>query len=113
MEMTFEALSRANEARQAQWAGGEHIDTVFTALEFVEEAGEVAGALKKIVRFDRGISGNKNKSRDQLEQELRDELGDAMINLSRLCNALGLRLDDCVRAKFNQTSRTQGIEVYL
>lgn len=111
--LTLQELCEANANRQKQWTGGLAIDEVFIALEVVEEAGEVAGALKKIVRHDRSIGGNRQADRGVLLQDLKDEIGDAVINLSRLCNAMGLSMDECVRRKFNETSRKQGIDVTL
>jgi NTP pyrophosphatase (non-canonical NTP hydrolase) len=64
---------------------------VYTALGLTGEAGEVANAVKKILRDDAGI----------LSQEKRDkliaELGDVMWYMARLATELNVSLEDVMK----------------
>lgn len=115
--ITLEDLCRINEDRQKVWPGASKITgdlgRLFVALEVAEEAGEVAGALKKLVRHDLGIAGNKGKTRAELSRNLEDEIADAFINLARLCNIVGCEPSEAVRRKFNDTSELIGVQVFL
>ncbi len=70
----------------------------YTALRLTEEAGEVAGVVKRIAR----------KNRDEItkghRQRLQDEMGDLLHSLAKLANAAGLSLDDIAK----QSLRKQG-----
>lgn len=112
-DLTLRRLGQANQERHEKWPGSGEIDLAFLGLEIGEEAGEVQGALKKIIRSRKNIAGNKEHSEPALMQDFKDEVGDLFINLSRICNALNIDPDECVRAKFNQKSRDVGIDVYL
>lgn len=82
--INFKALREANATRQAEWPGGENIDKMFRALEVADEAGEVIGAIKKIIRDDRGIAGNTKTIED-----LADEVADTIIAMDLLAMDLG------------------------
>lgn len=58
MSIDFKQLRIANIARQAEWQGNERADLAFRALEVADEAGELMGAIKKVVRAQRGIAGS-------------------------------------------------------
>lgn len=112
--MTLRGLCEANAHRAAVWPGGEKIDLAFLGLEIGEEAGEVQGALKKIIRQRKGIAGNTDSITTQdLLQKFKDEAADLFINLSRACNALGVDPDEVIRDKFNRSSRKVGVDVFL
>jgi NTP pyrophosphatase (non-canonical NTP hydrolase) len=114
MDMTLRHLCNMNAVRNEQWPGMDGVDEMFfTAAEVAEEGGEVLGAAKKLVRHDQGIAGNSEADRDALVRKLEDEIADVFINVSRLCNVLGVDPDEVVRRKFNRTSRARGIPVYL
>ena len=112
-DLTLRNLGAANQARQDAWPGGAKIDLAFVGLEIGEEAGEVQGAVKKIIRHRDNIAGNKTKSEAELLQKFSDEAADLFINLSRMCNALGVDPDEIIRAKFNSKSREVGLNIYL
>ena len=61
---------------------------VYPALGLANEAGEVAGKVKKIVRDRRGHISDAD--RDALALEL----GDVLWYLSEMCTRLGIRLED-------------------
>ena len=65
---------------------------VYPTMGLVNEAGEVAGKVKKIFR-DRGgvISGNDR-------QELKKELGDVLWYLTQICTELDLTLEEVAEA---------------
>lgn len=115
--LTLKELCRVNQARQEVWPGANQITgpigQLFVALEVAEEAGEVGGAVKKLIRHELGIAGNKGKSLSELRTKLEDEIADAFINLARLCNIMGVNPDTAIRSKFNETSRMLEIEVFI
>lgn len=85
MTNRFERLRDANIKRQKEWTGCEYADIAFRALEVAGEAGEVAGAVKKMIRAERGICGDTRTVED-----LADEIGDTVISLDLLARDLGL-----------------------
>lgn len=89
MTIDFKKLRAANVARQDEWTGNEKADILFRALEVADEAGEVAGAVKKLVRAQRGICGSTLTLED-----VADEIGDTVISLDLLACELGHELTD-------------------
>ena len=89
MSIDFKKLRAANVARQVEWTGNERADLAFRALEVADEAGEVAGAVKKLARAQRGICGSTMTLED-----VADEIGDTVISLDLLAFELGLELED-------------------
>jgi len=61
---------------------------VYPALGLVNEAGEVAGKVKKILRDRQG------RVSDDDREALARELGDVLWYLSEMCTRLGIRLED-------------------
>lgn len=61
---------------------------IYPALGLVNEAGEVAGKIKKIFR-DKGGEIN-----DETRAALKAELGDVLWYAAQVCTELGLSLDD-------------------
>jgi NTP pyrophosphatase (non-canonical NTP hydrolase) len=61
---------------------------VYPALGLANEAGEVAGKVKKILRDRRGRISDADR------QALALELGDVLWYLSEMCTRLGIRLED-------------------
>ncbi|MET9270251.1 nucleoside triphosphate pyrophosphohydrolase family protein [Kribbella sp. NPDC003557] len=61
---------------------------VYPTLGLVNEAGEVAGKVKKIFRDRQGVITDADR------QALTLELGDVLWYLSELCTRLGIRLED-------------------
>jgi NTP pyrophosphatase (non-canonical NTP hydrolase) len=106
--LTLETLRDANWARQLEWPGNEECDVAFRALEFAEEAGEVAGAIKKYLRAERGIAGTTMTLAD-----IADEMGDALISLDLVAGMLGIDLGLATSRKFNATSEKVGLKTRL
>jgi NTP pyrophosphatase (non-canonical NTP hydrolase) len=109
----FEKLREANRARQAVWPGGSSADAPFRTIEFGEEAGELLGAVKKLMRAQRGIAGNVGKSLEDLKMNVLEEIGDVLISLDLMTDAIGVDIRDCIPMKFNKTSRKVGLKVFM
>lgn len=101
MTIDFSALRTANVARQAEWTGCEQADIAFRALEVADEAGEIAGAVKKLLRAQRGITGSTMSIAD-----VADEIGDTVISLDLLAAQLGMDLPPPAK-----TSIFSGVEI--
>lgn len=112
-DITWELLGQVNKERQKQWTGSKaSADLSFIGLEIGEEAGEVQGALKKLIRERKGIAGNKVPE-TVLMENLQGEIGDLAINISRLANELDISVDSCIRKAFNNKSIEMGIDITL
>ena len=110
---TLACLRTANRIRQENWPGGEHVETLFRAVEFGGEAGELLDAVKKLTRARKGIAGNKDQTLDTLTQAVKEEIGDVLISLDILADDLGIKIEDCVPMKFNKTSLKVGVPVEM
>lgn len=108
MTDTLKILREANRTRQKEWPGSEQADLAFRALEFADEAGEVSGAVKKLLRAQRGIGGTEKTLDD-----VADEMGDALISLDLLADHLGIDLTAAVARKFNLTSEKYGLSTRM
>jgi len=60
----------------------------YPALGLAEEAGEVCGKIKKIIRDEGGIVSNEKR------EEIAKELGDVLFYISSQCWELDLKLSD-------------------
>lgn len=92
-------LRAANEHRQQEWPGAEQCDIAFRTIEVAGEAGELAEAVKKYLRAERGITGSTTCLGD-----ISREMADVIIAVDLLAIELGINLENAVRAKFNETS---------
>ena len=106
--ITFNVLRAANCRRQQEWPGNDKADVAFRAIELAGEAGEVAEAIKKFLRAERGIKGST-----ATREDVASEMGDMLVSLDLLADELGIDLGDAVRSKFNQTSEKYGMRTYL
>lgn len=88
MQIDFKQLRAANIARQIEWPGDDKADLAFRALEVADEAGELMGAIKKVVRAQRGIAGTTLTL-----QDVANEMGDTLISLDLLAIEMGFDLD--------------------
>lgn len=66
------------------------VDVNYPVVGLVGEAGEVAGAWKKILRGDNNKDG-------QLGEKIIDELGDTLWYISEIANCLGISLDEIAK----------------
>jgi len=106
--VTFNVLRGANKRRQQEWPGNEKADVAFRAIEVAGEAGEVAEAVKKLLRAERGIKGST-----ATKDDVADEMGDLLVSLDLLAEALGIDLGRAVERKFNRTSDKYGMRTYI
>ncbi|MTH95329.1 MazG-like family protein [Roseibium sp. RKSG952] len=106
--MTFSDLRKANITRQAEWPGNGKADIAFRGLEVAGEVGEVAEALKKYLRGQRGIHGSTASLDD-----VADEIADAIIALDLLAQDLGIDIGAAVARKFNATSERHGLKTRM
>ena len=108
MSISFDNLRRANNKRQQEWPGNEHADVAFRAIEVAGEAGEVAEAVKKFLRAQRGIKGTTLDVED-----VASEMGDLVVYLDLLASEMGIDLGNAVMNKFNATSRKYEMRTLL
>lgn len=106
--MKFSDLRQANITRQKEWPGNDQADIAFRGLEVAGEFGEVAEALKKYLRSQRGIKGS-TASLDDVAQEM----ADSIIALDLLADLMGIDLGKAVAEKFNKTSEKYGLATRL
>ena len=104
----FNALRRANAARQAEWDQDNKISLEYRGNELAGEAGEACNVIKKIARERLGIRG----SRDTLEH-LGEELADVVICVDLIAMGENIDIGEAVRNKFNATSEKVGLETRL
>jgi NTP pyrophosphatase (non-canonical NTP hydrolase) len=113
----FENLKDKNKERQLEWPGSEKTDMLFHAVELGEETGEVLGAIKKLYRSLNAIKGNGHNTEKYIEN-LKEEIGDVVIVLSLLTNAvekegIDISIEKSVTDKFNQTSEKHGMKTKM
>lgn len=106
--MMLDELRGANRERQKEWPGNEQCDVAFRALEVAGEAGEVAEAVKKYLRAERGIKGSTATIED-----IASEMADVIVGIDLLADQLGIELPSAVREKFNATSVKYGLATRL
>jgi len=106
--MKFSDLRQANATRQNEWPGNDQADIAFRGLEVAGEFGEVAEALKKYLRGQRGIKGSTASLED-----VAAEMADAIIALDLLAGQMGIDLGETVARKFNATSEKYGLETRI
>ena len=101
-----------NQERQRLWPGNENIDVLFRAVEFSGESGELMNAVKKIYRLENEVAGN-TAQRQELRQNLLDEIGDVLITLDNLAAEYDIDIEEVTKLKFNKTSHKVGISVFF
>lgn len=106
--MKFSDLRAANTERQREWPGNDQADIAFRGLEVAGEFGEVAEAIKKYLRVERGIRGSTATLDD-----VASEMADAIIALDLLAGQLDIDLGNAVAEKFNATSKKYGLNTRL
>ncbi|MDI1346318.1 MAG: MazG nucleotide pyrophosphohydrolase domain-containing protein [Pseudolabrys sp.] len=102
----FAALRQANITRAKEFnPHGVDMGLPFAVLELAGEVGELANALKKVIRHEHGIVGGSNDL-----QAVVDELADVIISADLVAMALNVDLADIVTRKFNATSEKHGLK---
>jgi len=114
----YDNLRDANLARQEVWAGGDAIDLSFRGLELAGEVGELLNKVKKLIRFYKGIQGNKPSTvaadiELDLKKAIAEELGDVVICADLLAMDMDIDLRSALVAKFNATSAKHNMRVKL
>ncbi len=74
---------------------------VYPTLGLVNEAGEVAGKVKKIFRDKQGVIGEEDR------QALKGELGDVLWYLAQICTELDLTLAEVAGSNIEKLSSRQ------
>lgn len=69
---------------------------IYPTLGLANEAGEVAGKIKKIFRDKDGLIGEAER------QALKGELGDVLWYVAQVCTELGLSLDEVAEANIEK-----------
>jgi NTP pyrophosphatase (non-canonical NTP hydrolase) len=88
---TYQAQSR----RTAKYPEIGHA-VIYPTLGLTNEAGEVAGKVKKIFRDKGGVIGEAER------EALKSELGDVLWYLAQVCTELGLSLDEVAQANLEK-----------
>lgn len=116
--LTFDELHRVNLERALRWHP-EGLDSWSTSDWYTATAGELGelnaeflkmgDTIKKMNRFRDDIhSANSGGSLEVLRQKAKDEIGDVCAYLDLLATRMNLRLEDCIRDKFNKISEREG-----
>ena len=74
---------------------------VYPTMGLVNEAGEVAGKIKKIFRDQKGQITEEDR------QSLKNELGDVLWYLTQICTELGLTLEEVAETNIPKLSSRQ------
>ena len=74
---------------------------VYPTLGLANEAGEVAGKIKKIFRDKGGVIGDADRD------ALKGELGDVLWYLAQICTELNLSLDEVAAANLEKLASRQ------
>lgn len=74
---------------------------VYPTLGLANEAGEVAGKIKKIFRDKGGVIGEPER------EALKGELGDVLWYLTQICTELGLTLGEVAEANLEKLASRQ------
>ena len=108
-DLSLHELRKANDDRAELWRrGGSPLGLEFAVIELCGETGELANAVKKLLRAQKGIAGGVADM-----EPVVDELADVVICCDLLAKQLGVDLAAAVRAKFNNTSDKMGFGVRL
>lgn len=111
--LDFDELRAANVPRcESVFSKVNDWDIQAWALAVAGEAGEVAGAAKKLLRGDTHI-WEKGERKPLTDLTLGLELADIVIYADLLAARMGMDLGELVRQKFNETSRRYGSEITL
>jgi NTP pyrophosphatase (non-canonical NTP hydrolase) len=109
--MTFGEFSQANRERCESPLGFNHKLGAWSSSDWmtalVGEVGEAANVVKKLNRHRDGVPGNK-LTKDELQAQLRKELGDVFVYLDLMAQSLGFSIADAAVDVFNAKSADIG-----
>lgn len=107
--LAMEDLRAANIARDKEWnTGSERVSLAFRGLELAGEVGEACNVLKKLERMRIGLVGSTDTP-----EHLAEELADVVICADLIAMDVGIDLGDAIIAKFNATSKKNGLAARL
>lgn len=103
--MTFEYLRNINLQRSSRWhpTGIEAWSASDWGIALGGEVGEAFNIVKKMNRVRDNLQQNAVDT-EKLREMLADEIGDIGCYLDLFASRFGLRLEDCIRNKFNAIS---------
>lgn len=101
-------LREANIERDKVWDPRGQINFSFRGNELAGEVGEACNVIKKLERERLGLKGSRTSV-----MELADELADVVICADLTAMDAGIDLRTAIIHKFNETSRKNGLEVWL
>lgn len=106
--LTIADLQSAHSKRQDEWCPDQKPDLSFRGNELGGECGEAQNVIKKLERERHGWRG----SRDTVEH-LAEELADVIHCAVLVAITAGIEIEPAVVAKFNDTSRKNGLRTML
>lgn len=106
--IAFDALRKANIARDAEWGKGQDFGLSYRGNELAGETGEACNILKKLDRERRGLVGSR-----ATVEKLAEELADVIICADLAAMDLNIDLAAAVASKFNKTSEKYGLATRL
>lgn len=116
MSVSFEQFSEANRIRCESPQGFNHLLNSWSTSDWITavtgELGESANIVKKLNRSRDGIPGNK-LSDEELQANLKKELGDVFCYLDLLCQSLGFSALEAAIETFNKKSKEIGYPITL
>ena len=114
MKLNFNTLRTANLLRCKMWHPGGVEDWTLSqwGIAAAGEMGEACNVIKKLNRDDDGIVGN-TASREELMEQLGEEIADTILYLDLLAARAGIDLSDAIITKFNKVSEKNNFDVWL
>jgi NTP pyrophosphatase (non-canonical NTP hydrolase) len=95
-EMDFKAYQEKSRKTAAYPAIGHPV--IYPTLGLVNEAGEVAGKIKKVFRDKAG------QINEETREALKAELGDVLWYLAQICTELGLSMEEVAESNITKLS---------
>lgn len=102
--MLYDILREANDTRQKEWGGSDKCDIPFRALEFIGEVGELAEAVKKYTRSERGILGTA-----KCVDDIAEEIGDVLICWDLMFREVGMPVEHVFDEGYHNTDRNRSM----
>jgi len=101
--LSFAELTHANIDRCKEWTNHAPESLEYCMIQIAGETGELAEAVKKLLRLRNKIKGGWS-SEEEAHQQIKDEAADVVIALNLLAIKMNFDLGDAIRQKFNKTS---------
>lgn len=104
----LDLLDKSNALRNDEWDPEGKLDLSFFGNELAGEVGEACNKIKKLERERLGLRGSRTT-----HEELMDELADVVIVASIIAGKIGGDLETAIVQKFNETSKENGLSIFL